>query len=234
MIKNGILSIVFATLLICGAAPHVNAATFTFNSITIDDFDEGGGDNALNIETSAIITTPYTTPNLSVGESLQPFDLFNIWTTESTLNDLDDFEYRPITVYLSFNVESNGTIFTGSGDPITGNTYGDADWEENVPIVGATWVNDEGFVIWDFTSYEFSFGNGGLFTVSLSSESFNKDANYFGLPYSIDFNEGFPGAAVQATIEYIQAPTVVPVPPAIIMLGTGILGIAGIRRKYKK
>ncbi len=231
MIKNGFLSIVFATLLLSGAIPHVNAATFTLNSISITDFDEiPGVDNALNIFTDATGFVPYTTPDLVEGQTTNPFTLFDIWTTESQVTYGEDDIEKPITVAFDFSMP------VATGGPITGITKGFTEWGtvDYFYDTETGWINDEGQVTWD-SSADFSFGNGGIFRITLSSASFNQ-----GIPSPFDgqwsslYGDRAGASPVNATLLYVKAPTVVPVPPAIILLGTGILGIAGIRRKFKK
>ena len=226
MFKNGILTLVLATLIIFGAIPHVDAATFTLSSVIITDFDEIppdpalgiAGDLALGIETDASGYLPYTTPNLSVG-GIDVFPLFDIWTNESNIT-ADDLITKPISVSFSFSMP------VATGGPIFGTTVGSAD-----DFFGSL-INDQGNVSWD-SSADFSFGNGGIFRVSLSPASFNDSASAGG--FGVDLIPGQAnGATIEATLEYVQAPNAVPVPPAIFLLGTGILGIVGIRKKYKK
>ena len=236
MIKNGILSIVFAALILFGVIPHVNATTFTLNSISITDFDENPGvDNALDIVTDATGYVPYTTSDLSVGE-WDTFDLFYIWTGESQVTFGEDDIEKTITVAFDFSMP------VATGGPINGITKGYVSGYGTViypwPVGEITdYLNDEGQVTW-LSSADFSFGGDGIFRITLSPTSFNQ-----GIPTTVPGQGGqwtslyggiANGSIVEATLLYVQAPTVVPVPPAIILLGTGILGIAGIRRKFKK
>jgi hypothetical protein len=78
-------------------------------------------------------------------------------------------------------------------------------------------IGDQGIVRWDGPAY-FYFGNGGLFTVSLN-----------------DINFGTPGSAtVNATLNYERASAPVPEPATLVLLGSGLLGAAGLRRRNRK
>ena len=217
MVKKGILLTILAVLLVFGAGTSVTAATFTLNSVTINALSADPG-LIIGTDSSPYFSSPITF-NLLEGETTGSFSIFNIWTTEGNASP-DDLVPKLISVDFSF---SNPV---SSGGPITGNTVATAD------DIGFSLVNDEGHVVWD-PPVDFSFGIGGIFRVSLSDESFNKSAVIPPLPYSVDFAKGPPGAAVMATIEYVKAPTAVPLPPAIVLLGTSLLGVAAIRRKFK-
>jgi len=236
MFKNKILPILFAVLLICGAMTPVYAETFTLNSITITDWNDSDG-LGLDILTDNSAYVPYaTSPDLTVGESWK-FNLFDIWTNEEQVAFGDDTIERPITVEFDWSMTAS------TGGPITGITKGFTE-EGTVDYFYyqlSDWINDEGQVFWDFSSTNFTFGNDGRFSIALSEPKFNQ-----GLLDPLDgllaidgqwatlYGGQINGAIVEATLLYVEAPTAVPIPPAIILLGTSLLGIAGIRRKYKK
>ncbi len=227
MIKNGILSIVFATLLMCGVVPHANAYQFILDSLSITSWSGGPG---LDIATDS---SPYLSSpiiiDLSPEQTSAPFSIFDIWTTESDVALGEDNIPRDISVEFSFsNLVTTGTI--------TGQTVG---YAEESTFYGVTFpdINDEGRVTWGpSANFTFGVGDSGMFSISLlPTLPFNRDVlkDLDGHWLNLDYGQIY-GSTVEATLYYEKAPSAVPVPPAIILLGTGILGIAGIRRKYKK
>jgi hypothetical protein len=136
------------------------------------------------------------------------FTLFRISTPEGSVN-ADDLNDSPIAVTFGFD-----SPFGASGDPITGGTSGESNW---------FWIFNfqNGLLTWDGPQ-SFSFGNGGLFTVSLNGAEFND--GFYGL--------GEDGAKVKATFTLDSLSSAVPEPATWAMMITGF-GLAGtaIRRR---
>lgn len=170
----------------------------------LDNFDVNlnNSDPGLVLNWSPVLNTPVS-HTLDVGESVT-FDLFEIWTNETTVNK-DDKATKPISVDFSF---SSPEIFGGT---VEGDTSG-------ISFLGG--IIQSGQVAWN-DPLTLAFGNGGKLGVSLSDEFFN-----FGL---FGLNPGqAKGATVEATFTLIaESSKQVPEPSGLLglsLLGLGFLG----------
>lgn len=138
---------------------------------------------------------------LDKGESTT-FALFDIWTDESHVGHDDRIE-QDISAAVSF---STPTAFGN----LSGSSVGSSVWYGFVQQGEVTWGNP----------LSLGFGNGGLLSIALSNETFNK--GYF---WGLSKGEKH-GASVEMTATYEMAP--VPLPTAAWLFGSALLGMAGI------
>lgn len=197
-----------AAALAAGLALPASAATFTGGwTVDYNAFDPG-----LVVE-----VTPGsgggTTPDLAVGDSYT-FDLFRIWTDETSVNAGEDTTPAPISVGFTFTNPVAGGVIAGVTEGGRSGFFG---------------AVHDGRVTWDAPlTVRFGAGDTGRLTLSLGDATFNRSV--FGLHEGERY-----GASVTATLRYDAAPAPVPLPAALPLMavGLGALGIAGRRRGRK-
>lgn len=196
-----------AAALAAGLALPASAATFTGGwTVDYNAFDPG-----LVVEVTPGAGAG-TTPDLAVGDSYT-FDLFRIWTDETTVNSGEDTTPAPISVAFTFVNPVAGGVIAGVTEGARSGLFG---------------AIHDGRVTWDAPlTVRFGAGDTGRLTLSLSDATFNRGV------FGLDEGERY-GATVAATLRYDAAasPAPVPLPAALplMALGLGALGIAGRRR----
>ena len=142
--------------------------------------------------------------DLGVGDS-HTFNLFRIWTDETSVNVPEDTAPKPFSVAFSFD------------DPVTGGTATGVTYGTN------NFWTQSGVLAWDGPiTLSFGQNNTGKLSLALSDAVFN--AGLFGL------KEGWKhGDKVTATLTYDTAP--IPLPATLPLLLGGLALAAAARRR---
>lgn len=176
---------------------------------TIDAHDSGDG---LLIETWDVENNPFDFALDLDGVSTYSTDLFRIWTEEGSVENGEDTDPSPISVDFSFLAPEVGDVTA------TGTTSGVFD-----NFIFIYWT-ELGELVWDAPTWNYNFGNGGLLQISLFDTEFNEG------PY--DLREGYTrGADVGASFTLLAAPSSVPEPGTLVLLGASLFGFGLVRNR---
>jgi hypothetical protein len=187
-----------------GASP-VMAATFSGDYTASFNTSDPG----LVLASKAVATT-YTLNLANVGDS-QTVDLFDLYTTETTVNPKDDTAALPISV--DFNITNPSS---GSGD-VNGSTDGVRQLFGVVQYGAVTWSGPA----------EITLSNGDALSVSLNDATF--DAGLFGL-----HGGARDGAVISADFTLEKVASAVPEPATWAMLLAGVAMMGGAIRLGRK
>ena len=176
-------------------------------SVTANTSDPG-----LVINTFALGGGSFTTPDILEGGT-HNFNLFQIWTNESTVNS-DDTVAKPISVQFSFTAPP----------PLFGGTV-EGDTDGISTLFGSI---QYGQVSWDGPlTLNYPGGGDGALKITLSNETFN-----FGL-FGLHEGSGH-GATVKASFKNVSDPSPVPEPASLAFLGMGLAGFGWATRRRRQ
>lgn len=196
----------FAGLILIGATFSTTIA-LDYKIGTGSQVTANGSDNGLMINANIVSTFAGTTFSLNNGQSTQPINFFEIWTTETTI-EADDWTPKHITAVVDFAIP-------------------DVEQTVHGVTVGGTYQGDSGGVLlwWDPVTV---YAADREFTINLSSETFDlKKRNQAG-QWVLDKE------MVTATFTQKSSGGTTRVPEAgstMVLLGIGLGAMSMVRRK---
>lgn len=177
----------------------------TVIDLVVDDFDRagncGGGGSVVGDGCSAIVKTDPNAP-----DAFGRFDpLGNYWIDSQDINEL------------------RWTV--SSPDAFTSLTFALTDAHDQLNSFFQMFFDDAGSLtqIWDIATQQ---DNANLYWLSVDFGTARNEATF---QFSTKVEPGYDGYGISALS--VQSPAPVPAPPAAVLLGSGALVIAGLRRR---
>ncbi|MBI4774240.1 MAG: hypothetical protein HY788_08690 [Deltaproteobacteria bacterium] len=174
----------------------------------LDSLTVGSSDPGLVLGgglTSSPVTFDLYCPDCDEYDSVYFDNLFYLYNTESALN-LDDYATIPLTLTFNFSVPSAG------GQAVSGESYGYFSWNS----FSKRWAVDlDNPTLFSFTDGAFNYEL--LAFISPDEANFGwEETGYFDVTFKLKECEA------------------VPIPGALWLLGSGLLGLVGFRKKRSK
>lgn len=182
-----------------------------------------------------LANTGYAIPTVALDVSSTDIyvgDTFYIDVIVDGVTDVDPFMGSDLVLAFGFDVDYTGTEFNYSGATVGASFFDDSLFFDETDVAGST------------DPFGMPVEGDNIFLATLSFTSLAAGDYSLGILSDMsDFNEGlitllYPQiditSSVNLSVASASAPAPVPEPATLLLLGTGMAGLAGFKKKFRK